>query len=85
MRTESASLQPSCEEPQPDEPLRLLLNREGFFVERGMCRVEELPTLTEITRKYFDFVLALTQGNKQRSARVLGVDRRTVYRRLGSK
>jgi DNA-binding NtrC family response regulator len=44
----------------------------------------ELPsrwmTLEELRRWYVDRVLAHTDGNKQRAADILGIDRRTLYR-----
>ncbi len=43
---------------------------------------EEIMTLEEIDRRYILRVLALLGGNKARTAEVLGVDRRTLYRRL---
>jgi len=43
---------------------------------------EQLPTLDEMERRYIRRVLSATEGNKTRAARVLGVDRRTLYRRI---
>ncbi len=43
---------------------------------------EELITLSELERRYIDRVLAATAGNKAQAARVLGLDRRTLYRKL---
>jgi two-component system response regulator AtoC len=44
----------------------------------------ELParwmTLEELRRWYVERVLAHTDGNKQRAADILGIDRRTLYR-----
>ncbi len=42
----------------------------------------ELMTLAELERRYLQRVLALVSGNKSRAARVLGLDRRTLYRML---
>jgi DNA-binding NtrC family response regulator len=42
-----------------------------------------LPTLREIERRYIRHVLERTGGNKRRAAALLGVSRRTLYRRLG--
>ncbi|MGE0823320.1 MAG: sigma-54-dependent transcriptional regulator [Candidatus Binatia bacterium] len=44
--------------------------------------LQELP-LTEVERSYIQQVLAVTQGNKTRAARILGIDRKTLYRKLG--
>lgn len=41
-----------------------------------------LPSLDELTRRHLVRVLAATGGNKKRTAEILGVDRRTLYRML---
>ena len=43
---------------------------------------QELPSLADLERRYVDRVLRLAGGNKSRAARILGVDRRTLYRKL---
>jgi DNA-binding NtrC family response regulator len=43
---------------------------------------EELPTLDEVERRYIERVLKASGGNKTQAARVLGLDRRTLYRKL---
>ena len=43
---------------------------------------EELQSLEEIERRYIDHVLTATGGNQTRAARILGVDRKTLYRKL---
>ena len=43
----------------------------------------ELITLDEMERRYVRQVLAAVGGNKTHAARILGLDRRTLYRRLG--
>ncbi|MBM4394734.1 MAG: sigma-54-dependent Fis family transcriptional regulator [Deltaproteobacteria bacterium] len=40
----------------------------------------EFPTLRDLERRYVERVLAHMGGNKDRAARVLGVNRRTLYR-----
>ncbi|MCO5165947.1 MAG: sigma-54 dependent transcriptional regulator [Planctomycetes bacterium] len=42
-----------------------------------------LPTLEEMERRYVHHVLDLTRGNKTLAARVLGLDRKSLYRKLG--
>jgi two-component system response regulator HydG len=42
----------------------------------------EFPSLQEVERRYIKRVLDAVQGNKTEAARVLGLDRRTLYRRL---
>jgi DNA-binding NtrC family response regulator len=44
----------------------------------------ELVSLEEAERRYIQRVLAACTGNKSRAARVLGIDRRSLYRRLES-
>lgn len=44
---------------------------------------EVLPTLQEIELRYIRYVLDHAGGNKRRAAALLGVSRRTLYRRLG--
>lgn len=43
---------------------------------------EAWPSLAEVQRRYIDQVLRQVGGNKRRAARVLGIDRRTLYRWL---
>jgi two-component system, NtrC family, response regulator HydG len=43
---------------------------------------DELPTLDELERRYVRQVLDLTKNNKTDAARILGIDRRSLYRRL---
>ena len=40
-----------------------------------------LPTLDDIERRYFKFVLDKTAGRKEKAAQILGVNRRTLYRK----
>ena len=44
--------------------------------------VDALLTMEELERQYVAHVLRLVGGNKSRAARVLGLDRRTLYRKL---
>ena len=43
---------------------------------------DELVTVEELERRYIQKVLKQVGGNKSRAAEVLGVDRRTLYRKL---
>jgi two-component system response regulator HydG len=43
---------------------------------------EQLPTLEEVDRRYVLRVLGTVHGNKALAARILAVDRKTLYRRL---
>jgi two-component system, NtrC family, response regulator HydG len=42
----------------------------------------EVVTIDELERRYIHRVLTLVGGNKSRAADLLGLDRRTLYRRL---
>ena len=44
-----------------------------------------LPTLDELELRYIQHVLERVEGNKRRAAALLGIGRRTLYRRLGEK
>ncbi|MCA9624754.1 MAG: sigma-54-dependent Fis family transcriptional regulator, partial [Myxococcales bacterium] len=43
---------------------------------------DHMLTLEELERRYIERVLSAVGGNKTRAAKVLGVDRRTLYRKL---
>ncbi len=43
---------------------------------------ERLPALEEIESRYIQHVLAAVDGNKRQAARILGIGRRTLYRKL---
>jgi transcriptional regulator with PAS, ATPase and Fis domain len=42
----------------------------------------ELITLAEVEKRYVQHVVAAVGGNKTMAARILGIDRRSVYRRV---
>jgi two-component system response regulator HydG len=46
---------------------------------------DELISLDEMAHRYVRQVLSAVGGNKTHAARVLGIDRRSLYRRLDSK
>jgi two-component system response regulator HydG len=48
----------------------------------GADDITEVVTIDELERRYIMRVLALCGGNKSRTADLLGVDRRTLYRRI---
>ncbi|HUS31403.1 MAG TPA: sigma-54 dependent transcriptional regulator [Kofleriaceae bacterium] len=43
---------------------------------------DELVTLEELERRYIQQVLEVTRNNKSEAAKILGIDRRSLYRRL---
>jgi two-component system, NtrC family, response regulator AtoC len=63
-----------------DLPMTLTEQKPGELV--ATTSPSELLTLDQIERRYVRQVLAATSGNKTHAARVLGIDRRSLYRRL---
>lgn len=53
-------------------------NVESFFEAN---QTGALPTLEEIEKRYFKFILDKTGGRKEKAAQILGVNRRTLYRK----
>lgn len=45
----------------------------------------QLPTLAEWNQRYIEYVLNFTKGKKTAAARILGINRRTLYRRKKTK
>lgn len=58
--------------------------REGRAAraDSGEVDPEHLLTLAEHEQRYVERVLDATGGNKTQAAKVLGLDRRTLYRKL---
>ena len=46
-------------------------------------RLSAVDTLHAVEQRYIEAVLEAVGGNKQRAAALLGISRKTVYRRLG--
>ncbi len=46
---------------------------------------ERRVTLRELEERYIDQILRLTRGNKVQAAKILGIDRKTLYRRAESR
>jgi DNA-binding NtrC family response regulator len=53
-------------------------NVESFF---ESTQTGSLPTLEDIEKRYFKFILDKTGGRKEKAAQILGVNRRTLYRK----
>lgn len=51
---------------------------ESFF---ESTQTGALPTLEDIEKRYFKFILDKTGGRKEKAAQILGVNRRTLYRK----
>ena len=50
---------------------------EDFFADATV----DWPTIEELNRRYIDIVLSKTGGRKEKAAQILGINRRTLYRR----
>ncbi len=59
----------------PDEMLAVRDVEEGF-------RFAEEKSLDELQRQYIEHILERCGGNKKRAAEILGVNRKTIYRKL---
>lgn len=44
--------------------------------------IDGATTLKQMERRYIDTILQYTNNNKAHAAEVLGIDRRTLYRKL---
>lgn len=55
---------------------------EDMLAELAPADGDLLPTLDQLERRYIQRVLRLVRGNKSAAARTLGIDRRTLYRKL---
>ena len=64
-----------------DLPQRVRTHQSDRFVV-AVDRAGELIAVEEVERRYIVRALALLGGNKTRAAEVLGIDRRTLYRKL---
>jgi DNA-binding NtrC family response regulator len=61
-----------------DLPFAFMAEGEGLF--KNVANPEELPPLEVVERRYVEQVLEATSGNKERAAKILGINRRTLYR-----
>lgn len=65
------------------DPGDLLLPDAVSSAEEPVLGPNELATLDEVESRYIARVLAATRGNISKAAKILGVDRKTLYRRRG--
>jgi DNA-binding NtrC family response regulator len=64
-----------------DLPEKIRAYRSDRFM-LAADHTEEVLTIEEVERRYIQRVLKLVEGNKSRAANLLGLDRRTLYRKL---
>jgi DNA-binding NtrC family response regulator len=64
-----------------DLPARIR-SYEGKLAPDGSLVPTELMTLEEVQRRYVEHVLREVDGHQTTAAKILGVDRKTLYRRL---
>ncbi len=57
-------------------------NTVSATAQTAQLPIEDRPTLEELGRRYIDFILRETGGNKKWAAEILGIDRRTLNRPL---
>jgi DNA-binding NtrC family response regulator len=64
-----------------DLPKKIRAYKSSQFLV-GSDNPAELITLENVERRYIRHVLKATGGNKSLAARILGLDRKTLYRKL---
>jgi DNA-binding NtrC family response regulator len=64
-----------------DLPARIRAYRADYFVLSADETTDVVP-MEEVERRYIQRVLRLVGGNKSRASKLLGLDRRTLYRKL---
>ncbi len=60
-----------------DLPLQETADSEGFFANTNV----DLPTLEQLEKRYMKHVLDRVGGKKEKAAQILGINRRTLYRK----
>lgn len=58
-----------------------LILQEGVSTADGLALTGDLPSLEELDNRYIARVLAHTKGNMSAAAKILGIDRKTLYRK----
>lgn len=79
VRAEAPAAAPEKAVASPIAASELEIGESGFFVPISN---DGLPTLEEVTSRYVAFAVKRNLGAKDRTARELGIDRKTLYRKL---
>jgi two-component system response regulator HydG len=66
----------------PDDLPSKVREYRGDRVMLSFDDADELVSLEELERRYVQKVMSMVGGNKSQAARILGIDRRSLYRRL---
>ena len=59
-----------------------LLVQAAALARRGAVGADDPPTLAQIERRHILRVLDQVRGNRKRCAAILGIDRKTLHRKL---
>jgi DNA-binding NtrC family response regulator len=62
---------------EKDIPLPETTGTEQFFGEA----TSDSPTIEQLERRYIELILQKTAGRKDKAAQILGINRRTLYRK----
>jgi DNA-binding NtrC family response regulator len=65
-----------------DLPAKIRDYRSSHVIVAGEDDPEQLPTMDEVERRYILRVMQAVHGNKALAARILALDRKTLYRKL---
>ncbi|WP_413560163.1 sigma-54 interaction domain-containing protein [Bdellovibrio sp. HCB209] len=60
-------------------------NTLKFMRERVCDNIAHILSIDEMTHLYIEYALSLNKGAKEKTARDLGIDRKTLYRKLGKR
>ncbi len=67
-----------------DDLPQKILDYRGAHVVLAGDDPTEMVTLEQIERRYIDHVMTAVDGNQTQAAKILGIDRKTLYRKLKS-
>ncbi len=62
-----------------DLPAIMTRASDDTFIDRALVKSH---TLEELEKEYIRHILSQVKGNRSRTAEILGIDRKTLYRKL---